>query len=134
MDRVEQVIIDTIDTALSLFDFVDKDDFYLTLEMKYGLKPVDIPTNYDTFHKLLIETYGVKHFMIERQITRVLHKRSVHKIYRESEEIPAFAKIVKSYFEEVDHNFEESKRQIAVNTVKLNRVKKLSEKKEIDSS
>ncbi len=71
--------------------------------------------------------------MIERQIIRVLHKRSIHKIYRETEEIPAFAKIVKSYFEEVDHNVEESKRRIAMNTVKLE-LRKLSEKKEIDSS
>lgn len=108
---------------------MDKDDFYLTLELKYGVKPADIPTNYDTFHKLLLETYGVKHFMIERQIIRVLHKRSMNKIYKESEEIPAFATIVQSYFEEVSRNVEQSKRQIAVNTVKLNRIKKFEKKK-----
>ncbi len=123
---VRKVILESVDAALSLVDYVDKEEFYRILETKYGLRVEDIPVKYDFFHKALSETYGIRHFAVERKILRVLHERSKTGVYDEAHEIPAFAVLVESYIAEVDQTVTKNKAQIEKNLKALDKIKKTS--------
>lgn len=116
---VKKEIKESIDTALSSFDYVDKSVFYDTLKAQYGLKQEDIPENYDLFHEALSEIYGLKHYSIERKIISVLHTRSKGGSYAEANEIPAFVIIVESYFKETKELLAKSKQTVEKNKAKL---------------
>ena len=98
--------------------------FIVIFEEKYGLKIEDIPVKYELFHSLLSETFGVKHYAIERKIVKVLHERSKTGVYDEAFEIPAFAVLVNSYMAEVDQTVSKSKAQIEKNLQTLEKIKK----------
>jgi hypothetical protein len=123
-DGIRKVILESIDTALGLIDYVDKQKFYSTLEAKYGLKVEDIPVKYELFHHALSETFGLKHFALERKIVKVLHERSKTGVYDEAREIPAFAVLAESYMTEVDQTVLKSKAQIEKNLKALEKIKK----------
>lgn len=112
-----------MDTALGLFDYLNKEDFYKILETKYGLKVEDIPVKYELFHNALSETYGIQHFAVERKIVEVLHERSKMGVYDEAHEIPAFTVLVKSYMAEVDETVMKNKAQIEKNLKTLEKIK-----------
>ncbi len=123
MDRVKQVIFESIDTALSRFDFVDKRLLYDKLVRDCSVNPEDISEKYDLFHTILAEMYGVKHFQIEREIVKVLHERSESGEYKEAHEIPAFGIIVESYFKETVESSQRFREKLRENRARIQNIK-----------
>ena len=120
--KVRRVIIESIDKALSSFNYVDKDFFYRTLEAEYGVKKEEIPEKYEAFHGAMIKIYGLKHHPIERRIVKVLHTSSQKGTYKEIDEIPAFVVIVESYLEEADNALEKSRAKLKENEAELKKL------------
>ncbi len=111
MNKVQRAIIHSIDVALSN-TIVDKSHFYEILETKYGKTRRHIGDDYGVFHRALVETYGIGHFRIEREIVRVLHDLTRIGLCRLTDEIPAFITIVESNIDESNRGVEEGKRQL----------------------
>ena len=99
------------DTALSKFDFIDKEAFYLFLEKSYGVKPAEIGKKFPIFHKALAESLGSNHFAIERCITKILHDRAKKGIYGQTEEVVAFGRMVDVYLFETNYHLARQKKQ-----------------------
>lgn len=110
IDKVQQAIIESIDLALDR-TISDKDEFYVILKEKYGLKREDIPTNYGVFHEALTEIYGLNHHKIDREIIRALHSLAENGTYRLIDEIPAFITIVENHIEEANRLVEKAKQR-----------------------
>jgi len=119
LDKAKQAILTSVDRALSSFDFVDKEQLYSIFWRDYGLQREDIGEQYDEFHKLLIDLYGVRHFRIERQIVKELHQSSKTGEFVEVNEIPAFASLIESYFKETDQAVKENKTKMQETEDKL---------------
>jgi len=121
---VRKVIAESIDTALSSFNYVDKEKFYHILEAKFELNPKDIPEKYEVFHNALARTFGLKHYAVERRIVEILHNRSKSGDYSEINEIPAFSVFVETFMAEVDQEVKKSRAQIKKSDAALSKIKK----------
>jgi hypothetical protein len=60
----------------------------------------------------LSERYGNKHFIIEREIIKILHVGVLKGEYAHSEEIETFSIVVNSYLEESNAGSKEIKRKL----------------------
>ena len=100
MSNIEKVISECFEEALLKIPFVDKEIFYSIFEKEYNINANEIANNYEVVHQVLRDIFGARHFVVERAMVRILHDKSKQGIYAEDEEIPAFMKIVESYFEE----------------------------------
>lgn len=94
--------MECIDIALDRLDFVDKASFYVVLSTKYNFSFDNISNNLKTFHQALIETYGIKHYAIDRAIIKTLHERTINGYYKLTDEVEVFVQFVKTFVEESD--------------------------------
>ncbi len=107
MSNVDRIVSECVDTTLSSFEFVEKGAFYVILEQHYGIKPQTIAKNYEVFHKALKNTFGRHHASIERQIVKTLHERTKRGIYKQSDEIKAFNRIVTVFMKDSETRIKE---------------------------
>ncbi len=122
MNKIQQAIFNSVERALSQFNWVNKEEFYRLLQQKCKVKPDNIHEQYDKVHQLLADMYGVRHFEIEREIVRTLHQSSETGEYKEVNEIPAFAVIVESYFRETRKAMAKSQAEIEKSRQKLDEI------------
>ena len=87
---------------MSVFNDVNKDDFYRKLETTYGVKREKIGANLELFRRALKETFPTKHYAIERKIMRVLHSHSKKGTFRSHDEIIAFTKLLELFMKDIE--------------------------------
>ncbi len=73
-----ELITDSVDSALSQIDFIDKTAFYKILE-RNGISPKEIGVKFERFHEIIKQEFGIRHFKIERYIVQNLHNQSIQK-------------------------------------------------------
>ncbi|MDQ1280383.1 MAG: Histidine kinase protein, partial [Thermoproteota archaeon] len=93
---VQRAIFESVNLALSFFNYVDKKEFYRILKTQYNMRPEDVAGCYPLFHKALVDVYGVNHATIEREILRLLHERTRTDEYSTRNELSTFKDIVES--------------------------------------
>jgi signal transduction histidine kinase len=103
-----KIISECIDTSLS--DFADKDLFYHYERQSGGSLNQNGSFNFDTFHLLLKNFYGTKHYEIERKMIQVLHERASKGVYSRRDEIEAFSQMVDVFLKETSENLDRHKK------------------------
>ena len=113
MSEADKAIIECVEKALSSSG-CDKTSFYSTLETQYGVKREEIAEKFEKVHSALRETYGAKHFAIDRQIVRALHSGVKNGSYSHLDEIEAHAKVTKVLMAESEMGITTSNAQVAL--------------------
>jgi len=103
LEKINKVISDCIDVALSSFSFVDKRVFYQYLNQTVGYQS-GISDNFESFHEALKNVYGRRHYLIDRKIVQVLHQRAKAGTYSHTDEIAAFSRIIDIFLKETEEN------------------------------
>ena len=130
MSKADQEIIECVDKALSSSG-CDKASFYSTLKSKYGVEREEIAKKFEKVHLALRETFGAKHYAIDRQIVRLLHNGVKNGIYNQLDEIEAHTKVTEVFMAEAEMGITTSNTQIDLITYarelvdKTRRMKKL---------
>ncbi len=95
------LITSSVDSVLSQLDFIDKFAFYEVLE-GYGVSPKEIGRNFEKFHEVIKQEFGIRHFTIERSIIQELHKKD--KPFSRVAEISAFSLVTSIFAAEIAEN------------------------------
>lgn len=109
MEDITSIISQCVDLTLSQLEFVDKPALYHFLEEYYGIKPNEIGNNFNVFHDIIKQLFGVNHYKIERLMIKVLHAKTTNGTYNHSSEITAFASISNVFMEDIKERVERSK-------------------------
>ncbi len=98
-DAIKKMIVEVVDLSLSSVS-KKRDSFYRTLKKEYNLKRGDIPEHYSIFHEALRNFFDFDHYVIEREMVRILHERTMMGLYDRQQEITVFGMILESYLYE----------------------------------
>ncbi len=109
MENVASIISQCVDSTLSQLEFIDKPALYHFLEEYYGIKSGEIGSNFDVFHEVIKQLFGVNHYKIERLMIKVLHAKTVNGTYSHSSEIAAFAFISNVFMDDIKERIERNK-------------------------
>jgi len=109
LSETESIIFDCVDSTLSQLGFVNKLGLYTCLEKGYGIKPQEIGKNFELFHDLIKQFYGVNHYKIERLMIRVLHEGAKQDNHVRGSEIQAFSLITTVFTKDIKENMERNK-------------------------
>ncbi len=115
METSQKIISECVDAALSKSELIEKTAFYKLLKESYGIDaPKKIGSSFGSFHEILKQQTGPKHYEIERQILRILKDRTRDGIYGKIEEIAAFNTITNALIKDTKESVNLSKKFISL--------------------
>jgi signal transduction histidine kinase len=82
---------------------------YHFLEEYYGITPKEIGDNFNIFHEIIKQLFGVNHYKIERLMIKVLHAKTASGTYSHSSEIAAFTSISNVFMEDIKEKIERNR-------------------------
>jgi signal transduction histidine kinase len=104
-----RIIFECVDAALSKFEWIDKETFYLFLKQKYQVNTEKFADDFEAIHKALKDSFGINHFKIEREIIKILNDRAKDGTYKRYDEVQAFGRIVNVFMTETEENIKHNK-------------------------
>lgn len=76
LDKVDIIVLDAVDEALSILGDKGKNAVYYFIEKEYHLRKEDIPSNLRKFHDCLQKIFGIGANVIEKHILNILKDRT----------------------------------------------------------
>ena len=130
ISNVEKAIIESIESALSTFPDINKNNLYSLLKKNHNLKPEEIGRNFEAFNDALTKVAGRKKYAVQREIIRILNSRAISGEYTISAEAEAYLRISKVLLEDSEKQVTKSETRVRLvdYTIRLNRL--LHENKE----
>jgi signal transduction histidine kinase len=116
VEIANKILFDCVNKALNQFDPDGKQVFYHVLEESYGMKPTEIAGNFELFHQVLKNYYGVKHFRIQTLIIRKMQENKALGLYEKVDERSAFILAVSVFGKEVEDHPKQVKEYFNLNS------------------